>query len=157
MVMEAPVRFTPQRLLPPEKWRERQIGNLKAVGKRNYEARVPLAKRDPIAAAIDAEEKWFKQVEVAHDEERRILALRDTNAQEWVNYSLRIGADRLVEGVTLREPEVKGFIDRWHPLLLDHLTKVDPMPTVTLDDRVEKAEANIRGLAALHGAFRKRS
>jgi len=157
MVMEPVVRFTPQRLLPPDKWRERQIGNLKKVGKENYQTRLPLAKRDPIAAAIDAEEKWFKQIEVAYDEKRRIVALQDTNAQEWLNYGLRIGADRLVEGVTLREAEVKGFVDRWHPILLDHLTKIDPMPTVRLDDRVAKAEANIRGLAALHGAFRKRS
>jgi len=157
MVMEAIPRFTPQRLLPPDKWRERQIANLKAVGRRNYEARVPLAKDDPIAAAIAAEEKWFAQLEVAKEEKRRIIALQDTNAQEWVGYTLKIGAPRLVEGVVDREPEVKSFIDRWHPLLLDHLAKIDPMATVTLDERVEKAVANIKGLAALHGAFRKRS
>jgi len=157
MVMEAIPRFTPQRLLPPDKWRERQLENLRRIGKRNYETRVPLAKADPIAAGIAAEEKWWAQLEVAKEQKRRIVGLQDTNAQEWLGYTLKIGADRLVDGVTLREPEVKGFIDRWHPLLSDHLTKIDPMSTVTLDERIEKAEANIRGLAALHGKFRQRS
>jgi len=156
MVMEIAPRFTPQRLLPPDKWRERQLENLRAVGRKNYEARVPLAKRDPIAAGIAAEEKWWSELDVAHREKRRIIALQDTNAEEWLTYTIKLGAPRLVDGVVLREPEVKSFVDRWHPIISDHLTKIDPLPTVTLDDRVRKVEQNIRGLAALHGAWRKR-
>jgi len=156
MMPEVVPRFTPQRLLPPDKWRERQLENLKKVGKTNYETRLPLAKRDPITAAIAAKEKWWNQLEVAHEEDRFGLALQDTSAQEWLTYGIKIGADRLVGGVTMREPEVKSFIDRWTPLLMDHLAKIDPMKTVTLDDRIEKMEKNARGLAALHGQWRTR-
>jgi len=156
MVTEIAPRFTPQRLLPPDKWRERQLENLRRVGRKNYETKVPISKRDPIEAAIAAEEKWWTELEVAREQRRRVVGLQDTNVQEWLGYTLKIGADRLVDGVTMREPEVKGFIDRWHPLLSDHLAKIDPLSTITLDDRVEKAEKNIRGLAALHGAFKKR-
>jgi hypothetical protein len=73
---------------------------------------------------------------------------------EWYNYSLNIGKGRLVDGVVKREKEVHDFVNSWQPLLLDHLSKIDQMPTVTLKDRVNKAVANIEGLAALHGAWR---
>jgi len=151
-----PERLTVQRLLPPEEWRKRQIGNLKDVGERNYRQRVPIPKRDPIAAGIDAEDKWENEIKKAIERKSRVTGLKATTGDEWLGYTLNIGAGRLVEGVTKREPEVRDFIDNWHPLLSDHLAKVDKMSVVTLKDRIDKATANIEGLAALHGQVKEK-
>jgi len=151
-----PERITVQRLLPPAEWRKRQLDTLKDVGERNYRQRVPIPKRDPIEAGIAAEDRYAAEVKKAIDEKRRVTGLQATDSTEWLGYTLAIGAPRLVEGVTGREPEVREFIDTWHPMLMDHLAKIDPMPKVTLRDRIDKAVSNIEGLAALHGAVKKK-
>jgi len=151
-----PERITVQRLLPPAEWRKRQLDTLKDVGERNYRQRVPIPKRDPIEAGIAAEERYAAEIKKAIDEKRRVTGLQATDSTEWLGYTLAIGAPRLVEGVTGREPEVREFIDTWHPMLSDLLVKIDPMTTATLRDRIDKAVATIEGLAALHGAVKRK-
>jgi hypothetical protein len=150
----APARAVVTRILPPDKWIERQIGNLKAVGEANYKTGIAMPRRDPIAAGIAAEPVYAAQVKLAIEQERRKKALETTNIDEWYNYSSNVGAPRLVEGVVKREKEVHDFVKPWNPILLDHLSKIDPMPTTTLKERIAKAVANIEGLAALHGVWR---
>lgn len=142
------------RLLPPDEWRGKQIAALKAVGEANYRTRVQIPKKSPIKAGIAAEARYASEMRKVLDEKRRKKGLSVVTDDEWLGYTLAIGAPRLVEGVTKREPKVKKFIDAWHPMLREHLSKVDPMATTTLKDRVNKAVANMEGLAALHGAWK---
>jgi len=148
-----PARATVTRILPPDKWVERQIGNLKAVGVTNYRAGIAYPKKDPIAEGIAAEDVWAAQIKIAIEEERRKKALMATNMDEWYAYSQTFAA-RLEEGVTKREKEVHDFVKPWHPYLETHLTEIDKMPKVTLKERIDKAVKNIEGLAALKGKWR---
>jgi len=151
---EVPARATVTRLLKPEDWIERQIGNLKAVGEKNYGIGISFPKKDPIAAGIDAEDRYAAEVKKAIDERRRAKALEATNIDEWFGYAKEIGMPRLVEGVTKREKEVKDFVDPWQPMLASHLVEIDKLPVVTLKERIDKAVKNIEGLAALKGKWR---
>jgi len=151
--MPEAIKPTVQRILPPDKWIDRQISVLKDVGERNYRVGVAAPKKDPIVAGIEAEPVYAAQVKLAIDEQRRKKALEATNMAEWGEYS-GLFSDRLVPGVTTREKEVHKFVRPWHPMLMDHLAKVDPMPTVTLKERIDKAVKNIEGLAALKGQWR---
>jgi len=153
---EVPARAVVTRVKPPEKWIERQLGNLKAVGEANYAIGVAFPKRDPIDAGIAAENVYAAQVKIAIDEKRRMKALQATNMDEWYGYSINIGKPRLVDGVVLREKEVKDFVAPWHPMLLEHLSKIDALPRVTLRQRIDKAVKNIEGLVALKGKWRGR-
>ncbi|MEM2618913.1 MAG: hypothetical protein QW356_05465 [Candidatus Hadarchaeales archaeon] len=152
--MAAPVKAVVTRILPPDKWIERQIGNLKAVGEANFRTGISMPAKDPIVAGINAEPVYAAQVKLAIEQERRKKALMATNIDEWYSYAQNIGAPRLVEGVTKREKEVHDFVKPWNPILLEHLSKIDPMPTTTLKERIDKAVKNIEGLAALHGVWR---
>jgi len=154
--MAAPERVVVQRLLPPDKWIDRQLGTLKAVGEKNYGVGIAAPKKDPIEAGIAAEDRYAAEVKLAIEEKRRAKALEATNIDEWFNYSTRIGKPRLVDGVVQREKEVHDFVKPWQPILLDHLAKIDPMTTVTLKNRIDKAVANMEGLAALRGTWRGR-
>jgi len=149
-----PIAIT--RVLKPEDWREKQLAALKAVGEKNYRKRITMPKKSPIAAGIAAEEKWAEAIRKAIERGARKIGLAATTDEEWLSYATNIGAGRLVEGVVKREPEVKKFVDTFQPMLLDHLSKIDPMSTVTLSDRIAKAVANIEGLAALRGAYKKK-
>jgi len=145
-----PVNIT--RLIPPDQWRERQIGNLKAVGQKNYEFGVDNPKKDPIKAAIDAEDRWAERIKEAIEKGRRKAKLQKVTADEWNTYAHAF-ADRLVPGVVKREPKVAAFIDAWHPKLLSHLGKIDAMPAVTDADMEARMIENLRGLKALKGTW----
>jgi len=144
------------RLLPPDEWRKRQIGNLKAVGEQNYRQGIERPKKDPIEAGIAAEDKWAARIKEAIEERRRAKALQATNMQEWAAFAEQIGAGRLVEGVTKREVKVDRFVKGWQPLLLDLVQKIDQMPAVTDSDMEQRMLENLRGLKALKGAWRGR-
>jgi len=147
--------ITVTRLPSPEDWREKQLTTLKAVGEANYAKAIAKPRKDPIAAGIAAEEKWASAIKGAIEKKSRAAALKIVTSDEWLTYATEIGKGRLVEGVTKREPKVKRFIDAFQPKLSEHLAKIDPMPDVTLTDRIEKAKQNIIGLAALKGVARK--
>ena len=142
------------RLLPPEKWIERQIKTLTAVGETNYATGIAAPKKDTIAEGIKAEDKYAAEVKKAIEARRRAKALEATNLAEWHQYSSTIGKPRLVEGVTKREKEVRDFVVPWQPRLLDHVGKIDVMPEVTDAEREARMLTNLKGLKALKGAWR---
>jgi len=143
------------RLKKPEDWIKRQLDNLKAVGEANFKVGIAYPKKDTIAEGIAAEDKFEAAMKKALEEERRKKALEFVTLQEWYGYSKDIGAPRLVEGVTKREKEVKDFVTGWQPILLDHVAKIDVMPEVTDREREERILANLRGLKAAKGTWRK--
>jgi len=157
MAAEIP-RATVQRVLPPEKWREKQLETLKSVGKKNYLTGIAFPKRDPIEAGKSdaAEARYAAEMRLVIDEERRKKGLAPLTIDDWYPYARDIGAGILVDAVTKREAKVAKFINAWQPMLVEHLGKIDPMSVETLEDRIEKAAENIRGLAALRAAWKGR-
>jgi len=151
-----PSKASVKRILSPDEWRKKQIETLKAVGEANYKIGIASPKKDPIAAGIAAEDKWAERIKKAIEEQRRKKGLQATNIDEWYAYAAALGAPRLVDGVVKREKEVADFVTAWHPLLSDHVTKIDEMPAVTDKDMEERMLANLRGLKALKGAWRGR-
>lgn len=141
-----PVSVT--RVIPPDKWVERQLGNLRSVGQKNYETGIDIPRKDPIKEAIGKEEKWAARIKEAIDAGRRKARLSKVTADQWNTYAHAFSA-RLVEGVTKREAKVSGFVDAWHPKLETHLSKIDAMPAVTDADMENRMLENLRGLKAL--------
>jgi len=145
----------PTRLLPPDKWVEKQLGTLEAVGEANYRARVVIPKKLAIAEGIKAQPKYEAQMKKPEVLARRAEKLKAVTEAEWLGYTLEIGAPRLVEGVTKRRKEVEDFVSAWQPILLDHVKKIDVMPEVTDREREERMLANLRGLKALKAKWIK--
>ena len=140
-----------KRVISPEDWKKRQLENLKDVGRRSYLAGIASPKADPIARGIATESKYAAEVRKAIDEERRKRALEKTDMAEWYRYSKDIGADKLVDGVTKREPKVAAFISAFQPMLVSHLARVDALPEETDSERETRMLENLRGLKALKG------
>jgi len=157
MAAEIP-RATVQRVLPPDKWREKQLDTLKSVGKKNYLTGIAFPKRDPIEAGKSdaAEARYAAEMRLVIDEKRRKAGLDPLTIDDWYPYARDIGAGILVDAVTKRETKVAKFINAWQPLLVDHLSKIDPLSVETLEDRIDKAAQNIRGLAALRAKWKGR-
>lgn len=145
---------TVQRLKSPKDWKERQLGNLKAVGQRNYDKGIAAPKKDPIKAGIDAQDRYEEQMRRDEVLARRKEGLQATGLDEWFSYASEIGAGRLVDGVTKREAEVSKFVEGWQPVLKSHVEKIDAMPAVTDSDMENRMLENLRGLKANKGAWR---
>jgi hypothetical protein len=141
---------TVSRILPPEEWKKRQLGNLEAVGESNYKQGISRPKKDPIAAGIAAEAKYAARIKKAVDEERRKKGLSKVTSDEWYQYSSAF-SDKLVPGVKLRESKVAEFITGWVPKLESHVSKIDSLPAVTDADMEKRMLENRRGLMALKG------
>lgn len=154
MAERVPTGVTVQRVLSPTDWKDKQINTLKSVGRRNYLVGIGYPKRSPIGAGKSdwAEDKFNAAMMLALDGKLRQKGVAKSSDEEWFRYSKDIGADALVGGVTKREAKVLDFITAWQPKLVSHLADVDAMGVATLEERIEKAAENIRGLAALHGA-----
>jgi len=142
-----PIRI--QRVIPPEDWIKRQLGNLKAVGEANYKVGISVPRAGPVTKAKAKAEKYYNALKKVIDEKRFEKGLAKSSDDEWYNYADALGAVRLVEGVVKREGEVRKFVQAWHPMLLDHLAKIDAMPDVTDKDREDRMLENLRGLKAM--------
>jgi len=152
-------RATVQRVLPPDQWRTKQLDTLRSVGRPTYLTGIAFPKKDPIEAGRSdaAEARYAAEMRLVLDEKRRVKGLQPVTIDEWYRYAKNIGADILVDAVTKREAKVARFVNSFQPLLVEHLTKIDPMSVETLEDRISKAAENIRGLAALRGVWKGRS
>lgn len=150
-----PPKPSPKRLLEPKEWLKRQIENLKSVGETNYKIGIANPKKDPISAGIAAQPRYVKQMKKDEVLARRKAGLEATNIDEWYVYAAVLGAPRLVDGVEKRIKKVNDFIVNWHPMLETHVSELDKMSTETDKEREDKMLANLRGLKALKGKWRK--
>lgn len=142
---------TVKRIISPEDWKNRQITNIKAVGRSSYLVGIRNPKADPIKEGIDAEEKYASEVRKAIEAQSRKHALEKTDMGEWYKYAAEIGADKLVDGVVKREAKVDDFVKTFQPMLGSLLGRVDALADVTDSDRENKMLENLRGLKALKG------
>jgi len=140
-----------RRVIPPDEWVKRQLETLRSVGRTNYIQGIAAPKADPIERGIATDPKWKANLRKAMEEDRRKKALEKTSMAEWYKYAHDIGADKLVDGVIKREAKVKAFVSGWHPLLTEHLAKIDALPEETDADREKRMLENLRGLKALKG------
>lgn len=142
------------RILSPSDWETRQIKNLEAVGRESYTVGIAHPKKDPIAEGIASEGAYNNAMKKVLSDQLRKKGLEKTNMGEWYAYASSLGADRLVEGVSKRRAKVGNFIKSWQPMLSDHVSKIDALPSDTDAAREKKVLENLRGLKALHGKAR---
>lgn len=142
---------TVTRVIPPEEWVDKQINTLSAVGEANYRAGITRPKKNPIEAGIAAQPKYEAAMRDPATLKRRESSLRKTNMDEWAAMSEKVGAGRLVAGVTERRFKVERFVAGYQPKLAAHLRTVDAMPDVTDADRERRMVENLRGLKKIKG------
>ncbi len=144
---------TVQRLPTPQQWVEKQIGNLSAVGEANYRIGITHPKKDPIAAGIAAQGAYENAMRNQEVLKRRETGLRRTNMEEWASMAERVGAGRLVSGVTDRRFKVERAVTALQSAMSSHLQRIDSMPNVTDADRERRMVENLRGLRAIKGSI----
>jgi hypothetical protein len=137
-----------QRLPTPQQWKDKQLGNLQAVGETNYRVGITHPKKDPIQAGIDSQGAYETAMRDPKVLARRVTGLSKTNMSEWASNAENIGASRLVAGVMARVAKVERSITGNHGKMTQHLARIDAMPNATPADRERRMTENLRGLRA---------
>jgi len=150
-----PTSAVVKRLMSPTDWRALQLKNLEATGESTYRQKIASPKKDPIDAGVKAQPKYVNEMKKDAVLARREAGLKATSMAEWYAYAQAIGAGRLVDGVKLREKEVADFLGAYQPMLGTLLADIDGKPVTTDKEREDKVLANLRGLKALHGTWKK--
>ena len=143
--------ITIRRLISADDWATKQIRGVQSTGQVNYEQGVQNPKKSPIQASIEAQPRFVEQMRKQEVLDRRVTGLRKSSDDEWLNGSLNLGARRLVEGVTAREPKIRARIQALQAKVAAHVQTIDRMPSATDADRENRMLANLRGMRALKG------
>lgn len=106
--------------------------------------------RAPGAAAAAQSQKWIQRVTASQDKWKSRVG--SVTLQQWQNSMTTIGIPRVAQGAQAKQGKYQDFLVQFLPYLQTGVSKVDAMPSTTLEDNIARAVAMIR-----HNASFKRS
>ncbi|MGH7744670.1 MAG: hypothetical protein ACREQ5_07630 [Candidatus Dormibacteria bacterium] len=96
------------------------------------------------AAAQSA--KWLQRVTASQDKWRTRVA--SVSLSDWQNAMINVGIPRVAQGAQAKQAKMQDFMTSFLPYLATGVARIDAMPSVTLEDSINKAVAMIRHNAA---------
>lgn len=96
----------------------------------------------PGAAAAAAHQKWLSRVQAAADKWRQRVG--SVSLQDWQQSMINVGIPRIAQGAQAKQGKMKAFMDDFLPYLSQGVARVEGMPSVTLEDNINRAVAMIR-------------
>lgn len=147
-----PVTLAP-RVKSAKDWSEKQIKNAKAAGT-NWKKAVLSPRKNPVEAAIAANEKRKQKLAKAEEEERWLKSMKKVNVDEMYKTIELAGAEVYTKGIAIREGKITGAIDELQPMVEALAKKLDGMPQDTPEQREAKMIAAKRGMEEIGKARR---
>lgn len=137
-----PVRSDPQ--TATQKWVS-NLGNATAA----MTAGANRVTTSPGTAAAAAADKWLAKVTQAKDKFKARVG--SVTLQQWQTAYTTYGVQRVASGAQAKQGKMLAFQQDWQAYLQANMAKIDRMPTVTLQDGIAKAVAQIQ----LNAAFKR--
>jgi hypothetical protein len=103
----------------------------------------------PGASAAAAADKWLAKVTQA--KAKFAARVGSVTLQQWQTAYTTYGVQRVASGAQAKQGKVLSFQQDWQAYLQANMSKIDRMPTVTLQDGIAKAVAQIQ----LNAAFKR--
>lgn len=104
----------------------------------------------PGQAAAAAHQKWLTRVQESADKWRQRVG--SVSLQDWQDSMVNVGIPRIAQGAQAKQGKMEGFMTEFLPFLTQGVQKIEAMPSVTLEDNINRAVQMIR-----HNAQFKRS
>lgn len=129
------VRATPQDAT--QKW----VTNIGQSTQR-IQAGVQAVTRSPGAAAAAQSQKWLSRIQASADKWRaRVGAV---SLQEWQQAMINVGIPRIAQGAQQKQHKMEAFMAEFLPYLQQGVSRIEAMPSTTLEDSINRASAMIR-------------
>jgi hypothetical protein len=138
-----PVRATPEQATA--KW----VQNIGQATER-ITSGVQAVQTAPGQKAAAAHQKWLTRVQESADKWRQRVG--SVSLQDWQNAMVNVGIPRIAQGAQAKQGKMQSFMADFLPYLQNGVSKVEQMPSVSLEDNINRAVAMIR-----HNAQFKRS
>jgi hypothetical protein len=139
-----PIAIGP-RISPPEEWAENyEKGVVNNAEK--WLKHVTNPSRNPITAAIAAEEKWKNGMTEAIAKGRWGKAMKQADPDMMIETLKAMGTTAYVSGVQARRAKMAKKINKLQALVSAHVTAMDALPTNTAPQRREKMLKNLDGM-----------
>ncbi|MGH3180401.1 MAG: hypothetical protein ACRDOE_00600 [Streptosporangiaceae bacterium] len=96
----------------------------------------------PGQAAAAQKQKWLQRVTASADK----FATQSSRVSlaDWQNLMINVGIPRIAQGAQAKQSKYTDFASNFLPYLQTGVSKVDAMPSVTLEDNINRAVAMIR-------------
>lgn len=101
----------------------------------------------PMVKSAEAEDKWFANIQKAHNSGKRKRALLNVSLEEWKDKTANVGADRISAGAAAAERKQTAFYEKLFPFEEALQAKVNKMANVSLQDSIARATAWITGMS----------
>lgn len=103
----------------------------------------------PGQLAAAAADKWLQKVTQAKP--KFIAGVQRLTLQDWQQAMVNYGIPRISQGATQKQAKMANFQTEWLAFLNANQSKIDRMPTTTIEDGIAKVTAQIR----LNASFKR--
>lgn len=130
-----PVRSTPQDAT--SKWVQNLSGSTERI-----KAGVARVQTAPGQQAARQAQKWLQRVTASQDKWRQRVS--SVSLQSWQASMTDVGIPRVAQGAQAKQSKYTDFASQFFPYLSQGVARIDAMPSVTLEDNINRAVAMIR-------------
>lgn len=103
---------------------------------------VQAVQTSPGQQAAAAHQKWLTRVQESADKWRQRVG--SVSLQDWQNAMINVGIPRIAQGAQAKQAKMEAFMNDFLPYLSQGVQRVEGMPSVTLEDNINRAVAMIR-------------
>jgi len=118
------------------------------VADKDYRWGVEHPERNPIEAALAANDKRIARIKESLDKKTWEKKMEKLTIEDWRKPALEKGVGRFPEGIEVARPKIDKFWRGWHPILSGIQSAVRALPEITDADREKRMIENLRRLKA---------
>lgn len=101
----------------------------------------------PTAAAARSADLWQSRVTSDQAKQKFVRNLQRVTLEDWRSAMLNKGVGRVATGAQASRAKFEAFMAQFLPFVQNIAARVRSMPKATLEDRIQRAIAQIRGVA----------
>lgn len=109
-----------------------------------YQSGVNAVDTAPNAKAAAALPKWIAAVTSKRVQDKFVAKNNAVDLTSWKTATITFGVPNLSRGAQKGQPKYAKFAASFYPFLSDNLSKIAPMPSITLEDNIARAAAMMR-------------
>jgi len=135
------------------RWAKKQIERATIAGP-EYEEGIKAPERNPIEAALAANDKRIANLKQSIEEKTWEKVMRTITIEDWRRGALEKGVPRFPDGIEKAKPKIEAFVSKWQPILAGIQESIRAMPEATDAQREARLLANLRALKKAKGTWR---
>ena len=133
--------------IPTPQEAAKRLGDGIRNGGSKYTSGVNAVQTNPASQAIAKRNKWVAAMQNPETHNKWEAGLSRVTLADWKNAAGTVGAQRYSQSADKAQSNYQDFAADFFPFLNNVQQQINNMPDVTLEERIQKAVANMRAIA----------